>query len=136
MAKSVQTSSEVYVMEVMQGAMDFCVIGTSPIILNRMSEKAQRELLLPKGRKNAAEKASTLKHDPMAEFRASPYTAQDDGATRLQLLASMFKGAMRTAALDLPGVKKAEIGPARVCEGRSSRSFWASKAAYLDHALS
>jgi len=110
--------SEVFVMEVMQGAMDFCVIGTSPIILNRMSEKAQRELLMPKGRKNAAEKASTLKHDPLAEFRASPYMAQGDtGATRLQLLASMFKGAMRTAALDIPGAKKAQIGRLVYIEG-------------------
>lgn len=110
--------SEVFVMEVMQGAMDFCVIGTSPIILNRMSEKAQRELLLPKGRKNAAEKASTLKHDPMAEFRSSPYMSLgDSGATRLQLLASMFKGAMRTAALDIPGAKKAQIGRLVYIEG-------------------
>lgn len=117
MAKA-KDESEVFVMEVMQGAMDFCVIGTSPIILNRMSEKAQRELLLPKGRKNAAEKASTLKHDPMAEFRASPYTSQGDaGATRLQLLASMFKGAMRTAALDIPGAKKAQIGRLVYIEG-------------------
>jgi hypothetical protein len=117
MAKQ-KDESEVFVMEVMQGAMDFCVIGTSPIILNRMSEKAQRELLMPKGRKNAAEKASTLKHDPMAEFRASPYTSQgDSGATRLQLLASMFKGAMRTAALDIPGAKKAQIGRLVYIEG-------------------
>jgi hypothetical protein len=117
MAKT-KDENEVFVMEVMQGAMDFCVIGTSPIICNRMSEKAQRELLMPKGRKNAAEKASTLKHDPLAEFRASPYMSQgNNGKTRLQLLASMFKGTMRTAALDIPGAKKAQIGRLVYIEG-------------------
>ena len=110
MAKA-KDESEVFVMEVMQGSMSFCVLGTAPLICNRMSEKARRELLLPKGRKNAAEKASSLKHDPLAEYRASPYTSQmDSGPTRLQLLASMFKGAMKTAALDIPGANKAQIG--------------------------
>jgi hypothetical protein len=118
MAVAKKSDSEVFVMEVMQGAMDFCVIGTSPIILNRMSEKTRGQLLLPSGRKNAAEKASTLKHDPLAEFRASAYTSTDeDSPTRLQLLASMFKGAMRTAALDLPGASKSQIGRLVYVEG-------------------
>lgn len=111
-------SGEVFVMEVMQGSMEFCVVGTAPIILNRMSEKARRELLMPKGKKNAAERASTLKHEPLVEFRASPYTSQDDkGPTRLQLLASMFKGAMKTAALDIPGTAKSQIGRLVYVEG-------------------
>lgn len=111
MAKATQHESEVFVTEVARGKMTFFVLGTSPLICNRMSEKARMELLLPKGKKNAAEKASTLKHDPLTEYRASPYTSRlNDAPTRLQLLASMFKGAMCTAALDLPGTKKAQIG--------------------------
>lgn len=103
--------SEIYVKEVTQGVADFYIVGTSPLICNRMSEKAKRELLMPKGRKNAAEKASTLKHSPLDEYRESPYTSKDPHAkTRVQLLATMFKCAMRTAALDMPGATKAQIG--------------------------
>lgn len=87
------------------------ILGFTPYIHNRMAEKARREILFPKGRKNAAERASTLKHDPVQEFRASPYTLDgDDSPTLLAVMASSFKGAMMTAALDLPGVKSTQIG--------------------------
>lgn len=94
-----------------KSTLEVCVLGTSPIILNRMSEKAMHELLLPRGKKNAAEKASTLKHEPMEEFRASPYVDRDESApTLLQHLSAAFKKAMSGAALDLPGASKAQIG--------------------------
>lgn len=87
------------------------VRGTSPLICNRMSEKARRELLMPRGRKTAADKASSLKHEPLQEFRASPYMIREDAApTLLAVTAGTFKGAMGTAALDLPGARKAQIG--------------------------
>jgi hypothetical protein len=89
----------------------FAVIGTQPLICNRMSEKVRQELLLPAGRKNAAQKASSLKHNPMEEFQASPYRLiADDAPTLIALMSSAFKGAMMTAALDLPGAAKAQIG--------------------------
>lgn len=104
-------SVELDVLKVDHGQIEFMVLGTTPLILNRMSEKVLRELLLPRGRKNAAEKASTMKHNPMEEFRASPYIDQDEsGPTYLQHLASAFKGAIKSAALDLPGSSKAQIG--------------------------
>ena len=104
-------SVELDVLKVDHGQIEFMVLGTTPLILNRMSEKVLRELLMPKGRKNAAEKASSLKHDPMEEFRASPYIDPDENApTYLQHLASAFKGAIKSAALDLPGSSKAQIG--------------------------
>lgn len=93
------------------------ILGTSPIILNRMSEKVRHELLLPKGRKTAADKAGSLKHDPLSEFRSSPYTNEDSGPTFLQLLSSMFKKAMMTAALDIPGARKSQIGRLVYVEG-------------------
>lgn len=87
------------------------VRGARPLILNRMAEKARHELLLPKGRKSAADKAANLKHNPLEEFRSSPYTiADDDAPTMLAMPSSAFKGAMMQAALDLPGAKKAQIG--------------------------
>jgi len=91
--------------------MEIHILGTTPLILNRLSEKAKHELLLPTGRKTTADRAATLKHDPLAEFRASPYTNEDPEApTLLAHLASAFKGAAMTASLDLPGTRKAQIG--------------------------
>lgn len=90
---------------------DVWIIGTSPIICNRMSEKAQRELLFPRGRMNQAQKAVNLKHDPIAEFRDAPYVDPDpSGPTYLQHLCTAVKKGMMTAALELPSTKKAQIG--------------------------
>lgn len=94
-----------------KGRISFCVLGVSPLICNRMSEKVMRELLMPKGKKTSVEKASSLKHDPIEEFRASPYTARDgEGETHLKALAAWFKGAAKSAALDIPGANKTQIG--------------------------
>lgn len=109
--KTTDTSGEVIIVEMNRGVMDFCILGKSPLILNRMAEKARMELLAPKGRKTAADKQSTLKHDPYSEFRSSPYTMTDPSApTVLAILPTAFKQAMASAALDMPGTKKAQIG--------------------------
>lgn len=94
-----------------KGRITFCVLGESPLICNRMSEKVMRELLMPKGKKTQVEKASSLKHEPLEEFRASPYVARDgEGETHLKALATWFKGAAKSAALDIPGANKTQIG--------------------------
>jgi len=99
------------VLKVDHGTTGFCVLGLTPLILNRMSEKVMHELMCPRGKKTAADKASSLKHDPMAEFRSSPYIDPDsDGPTLIQHLSSAFKGALKSAALDLPGANKSQIG--------------------------
>lgn len=87
------------------------ILGKRSIILNRLSEKTKRELLAPAGRKTTAQKQSSLKHDPYAEFRAAPYTLKEPHhPTYLAVMSSAFKAAMATAALDLPGARKAQIG--------------------------
>jgi hypothetical protein len=87
------------------------IVGTSPIICNSVNDKVKRELLLPKGRKTAADKAQSLKHDVLTEFRAAPLRLADETApTLLGFLSVAFKRAMMTAALDIPGAKKAQIG--------------------------
>ena len=94
------------------------IVGRTPLIMNRLSEKAKHELLFPRAKKNAAEKASSLKHDPLAEFRASPHTIRDDGApTLLAMPSTAFKGALRSAALDVPGAAKSQIGRLTYVEG-------------------
>ncbi len=106
------------ILTVDKGQIQFCILGTTPLILNRMSEKAMRELLAPKGKKTAADKAANLKHIPLEEFRSSPYIDRNpNGPTLLQHLASAFKGSLKGAAVDLPGAKKAQIGRLTWVEG-------------------
>lgn len=109
--KKADGAGEITIMEVQRGVLDVCILGTSPLIMHCMSEKAWQELIAPAGRKTTADKQSTLKHNPLQEFRASPYyIEEDDSPTLLALLPSMFKRAMGTAALDMPGANKAQIG--------------------------
>lgn len=116
--KKTEDSGEIQILEVVKGRMDFCILGTSPLIMNRMSQKVWHELLAPKGKKNAVEKASSLKHDPIQEFRAAPYRMDDESApTLLGILPTAFKRAMGTAALDTPGAKKTQIGRLVYIEG-------------------
>lgn len=104
-------SASIDVVEMDVGSVDFCILGKTPIILNRMSEKAKHELLMPKGRKTAAEKARSLKHNPYQEFRDSPYTSQDaESPTLIEHLATAFKAAIRGAGVDVPGATKAQLG--------------------------
>lgn len=94
------------------------VVGTSPVILNRVSEKAKRVILQPPGKKTKADKESTAKHNPIEEYQATPYLIMEEEAgTCLALPSPAFKGAMRTAALDLPGSSKAQIGRLVYVEG-------------------
>lgn len=102
---------EISVLEVNQGVLDVCIIGVSPLIYNAMSEKAWHELLMPSGKKNAAERASTLKHEPFVEYRDSTYQNRGPSkTTRLNAPAAWFKKAMAAAALDIPGAAKSQIG--------------------------
>lgn len=104
------------VLKVMTGTLECYAVGTSPLVLNRMSEKAKHELLMPKGRKNMAERATSLKHQPYEEYRASAYQLRE-GPTLLALLSTAFKKALSSAALDMPGAKKSQIGRLTWVEG-------------------
>lgn len=106
-----EQGAEITIARVTIGKILVHVRGTTPLILHRMSEKARHELLFPKGKKTAAEKGSSLKHDPMEEFRSSPEILRDPKSpTLLAMPSTAFKGALRTAALDQPGAKKSQIG--------------------------
>ena len=104
-------SVEINIMEVARSEITFMVRGDTPIILNAMSEKARQQLLLPPVKKNAAAKASTLKHDPLEEFAGSMYRARSaDSPTEIVVPATAFKSALQGAALDIPGATKSQIG--------------------------
>lgn len=103
-------ASEIEILRITHGRFDACILGTTPLVLNRMSDKAMRQLLQPSGRKNAAQRASTAKHDPYAEFQGSAYQDKDPKSPALlQHLSSAFKGAIAGAALDLPGTNQKQI---------------------------
>lgn len=95
-----------------QGKISVCLLGVAPLFHHAMAEKARRVLLLGGTKKNAAEKAATIKHVPIDEYRNSVYVT-DEGETRVAMPAPAFKGVLRTAALDTPGTKRTEIG--RLC---------------------
>ena len=113
--------SEAAVVEITKVEKNFLqvnVVGTSPIILNRMSEKTRQILLMGAEKKNKAAKQAGAKHKPLEEYQASPYRiAGDDSPTYIGFMSSAFKGAMRVAALDLPGSSKAQIGRLVYVEG-------------------
>ena len=117
MAKQEKQSEEsVHIVNVERGRITFHLVGTAPLLHNCMSYKVHQELLLPAGRKTEADKKSTLKHNPHEEYNASIYRSKS-GPTVVQHLASAFRGAMRSAALDLPGITKAEVGRMLWVEG-------------------
>jgi len=95
-----------------RGEFEACLLGMTGIILNRVSQKAQRELLFPSGRKSAAQRQSAPKHVPYDEFQQSPYTCKDpNGPTRLQVVAASVKLATASIPLDLPdtGSSKSQL---------------------------
>ena len=86
------------------------ILGTRPMLCNALSRKAIQELLLPKGKKSTAERATSLKHNPVAEFRDSmSYLSNPAAPTMLAVPASAFKKALSEVALRVPGSKKKEI---------------------------
>ena len=116
MAAAKKSIGTVDVVEFATETLTFHILGRTPFICNRMSEKAKNQLLLPSGRKTAAEKKTSIKHDPVAEFRASPYTLPE-GPALIGHLATAFKAAIRGAGVDVPGTTKAQLGRMLYVEG-------------------
>ena len=50
-------NTEISVMRIERGRIDFAVRGATPLICHAMSQKVQRDLLLPPAKKNAAGRA-------------------------------------------------------------------------------
>jgi len=115
-----QEQGEIVIEKLTVGEASVWIKGQTPMIYNSMSAKVMHELLLPKGRKTAADKAQNLKHDPCEEYRASVYRARtDEGPTTLVFPCGALKSAMCNAALEIPGAKKAQIGRLVWVEGEN-----------------
>lgn len=102
-----KVDTDVEVMELHTRRLTFCLIGETPLIMNRFSEKARQEMLLPALKKNRAEKATSLKHDPLAEFRGGLYMSRNPNApTAIHFPTNAFHKAVGQAAIDIPGQAK------------------------------
>lgn len=109
MPKTQKDTGTIQIQSLKVSGIKFFIKGTSPLVYNAMSFKARCELLSPRGRLSAVEKATKLKHDPISEFRDSVYAHAGEHATRLYFPAGGFKRGMTTAALELPGVSKSSL---------------------------
>lgn len=108
--KTKTKKTEIYVAEIGKTITEFHLVGISPLIINRMAGRNKRDLLLPPGRKSAAQKAQSLKHNPVAEFRESVHRMPPGSKTLLAFPAAGPKRAMASVAVDIPGSSKAQIG--------------------------
>ena len=107
-AKKTET---ITILKLKSQTIDFHVLGTMPLIHNCVSEKAGQQIFNPPDQKTKADLQGILKHQPYQEFRDSPYTVADDQEPTLITLPSRnFKAALRSAALDIPGSTKSQIG--------------------------
>lgn len=110
MAKKKEVSMDALEMEMRIGQLHCLIVGTSPMIMHRFSAKAQRELLMPSPKKNRAEKETSLKHDPIAEFRDSIYMNRDPSTpAAIHIPSNAFSAALANAALDVPGATKSQL---------------------------
>lgn len=106
-----EAKTEAEVRLVNLGEITFWIRGRTPLILNRLSEKAKRTLLFPEAPLNKAARGERLKHNPVQEFRASPYRLRgEDAQTLLAMPAMSFKNAIASVAMDVPGLFKSQVG--------------------------
>lgn len=108
--KSTKETTTIDIMELRMGRVKACILGNTPMIMHRFSQKAWHELLLPKAKANRAEREENLKHDPIGEFRGALYMNRNEREpAAIHVPAGSFQAALASAALDLPGASKSQI---------------------------
>jgi hypothetical protein len=86
------------------------LLGVTPLVCNRQSEKTKRELLLPAVKVKGAARERVLKHDPLSEFRASIYRDPNpEGPTLILMKGGAFKSAACDSAVDTAELKAAQV---------------------------
>jgi len=100
--KKSQESGEIIIERMNVGRADVWIKGLSPLIYNSMSNKVKEGMLTGSSRKSSAEKAASLRHYPIAEYRDSVYRRDGNGATRLVFPAVAFKSAAVSAIRHIP----------------------------------
>jgi len=97
--------------EIQLNTVGYCIVGLAPLIMHRFSAKAKREFLFPSGKKNAQERAETMKHDPLDEYQECFYRNRQypDSPALFHVPSGAFEKAIAQAAIDIPGAFKAQI---------------------------
>ena len=109
MKKATQAEATVEIMEMRFGKFTANLLIHN-LIQHRFSQKAIAELLLPSQKKNKAEQAASLKHDPVAEFRSCLYISRDKKSpTLFHQPTGAFARAIADVALDIPGATKSRM---------------------------
>lgn len=125
MAKAIKESKQIVIHEIQSGVLRFNLLSTSAMIMNRFQQKAWQELLFPSQQKNRAERAQTLKHNPLEEFRGAVYRNRDPNTpAMIHVPPGAFHGALAEAALRLPGSTKTEIKQLTKIEDVKLRQAW------------
>jgi hypothetical protein len=109
MAKALPSKETIEIQEIHTGEIRFNILGESPMIMHRFSQKAWQELLLPARKENRAALEGKLKHDPLAEFRGALYRNRDIEKSLFHIPNGSFKKAIGAAALDMPGAARTKI---------------------------
>lgn len=114
MAKQTKTTKEegIVALPIHGGAVTFNILGTTPLVYNRLGHGGQTELLFPQGgRKTQAARAGKLKHDVLQEYVDSVHRNRaNDAPTYLKFRSAAFRGAIATAALVSPDMFKSQVG--------------------------
>lgn len=101
----------IHIAKVGEGNISICVVGTTGFLHNRLPNKAREQLLMPSAFGGGRKRSGKLKHEVEEEFISSPYTSRDPKSpTLVQMVGSAFRQSMQTAALEIPGVTKAQVG--------------------------
>lgn len=90
--------------------MKVALLGVTPFVCNRQSEKTKRELLLPAIKVKGSARERVLKHHPIEEYRSSPYIDPNEEApTLIVMKGGAFKSAACDSAVDTSDLKAAQV---------------------------
>ena len=108
-SKLPSSREQVRIQRIASKAYTVTIVGMTGLYLHKMSQKAQRDLLLGGKKKTAAEKQK-IKHDPIQEFRSSMYFSREQSSDAAVFFPAMaIKRAIRTIAVEIEGVKGTQI---------------------------
>lgn len=108
---SVPEQIDVDLLKVQRGFARIGVIGTSPLLCNTLSQKVLQGMVTGTVAKTKVEKQTTIRHNPIEEYRASVRASRDPKSpTYILSPRGAFKSAAREATLSLPGVEKKAVG--------------------------
>ena len=111
MATKKEQEVTINVLKLKTTTLDVHIVGSTPLIFNAMSKKVKEGLLCPKPKKSKADQEQTLKHNPFGEYRDSVYrTIDPEGDPLFVFPGGGAKKAIASAALDIPGAAKTQIG--------------------------